>query len=81
MSQERLNGLAILSIEKHMLEQIDFNSLIIDFYMDKNSCRQTSTRIECDPVHPLRIITYHFQREGYLRPAYGLGKPRFEGKS
>ena len=32
MSQERLNGLAILSIEKHMLEQIDFNSLIIDFF-------------------------------------------------
>ena len=32
MSQESLNGLAILSIEKHMLEQIDFNSLIIDFF-------------------------------------------------
>ena len=33
MSQERLNGLAILSIEKHMLEQIDFNYLIIDFFI------------------------------------------------
>ena len=33
MSQERLNGLAILSIEKHMLEQIDFNSLIINFFI------------------------------------------------
>ena len=33
MSQERLNGLAILSIEKHMLKQIDFNSLIIDFFI------------------------------------------------
>ena len=32
MSQEILNGLAILSIEKHILEQIDFNSLIIDFF-------------------------------------------------
>ena len=32
MSQEILNGLTILSIEKHMLEQIDFNSLIIDFF-------------------------------------------------
>ena len=38
MSQERLNELAILSIEKHMLEQIDFNSLIIDF-LSKNACR------------------------------------------
>ena len=38
MSQERLNGLAILSIEKHILEQIDFNSLIIDF-LSKNTCR------------------------------------------
>ena len=38
MSQERFNGLAILSIEKHMLEQIDFNSLIIDF-LSKNICR------------------------------------------
>ena len=36
MSQERLNGLAILSIEKHMLEQIDFNSLIINF-LSKNA--------------------------------------------
>ena len=33
MSQERLNRLTILSIEKHMLEQIDFNSLIIDFFI------------------------------------------------
>ena len=33
MSQERLNGLTILSIEKHMLEQIDSNSLIIDFFI------------------------------------------------
>ena len=33
MSQERLNGLVILSIEKHMLEQIVFNSLIIDFFI------------------------------------------------
>ena len=38
MSQERLNGLTILFIEKHMLEQIDFNSLIIDF-LSKNACR------------------------------------------
>ena len=38
MSQERLNGLTILSIEKHMLEQINFNSLIIDF-LSKNACR------------------------------------------
>ena len=38
MSQERWHGLAILSIEKHMLEQIDFNSLIIDF-LSKNACR------------------------------------------
>ena len=38
MSQERLNGLTILSIEKHILEQIDFNSLIIDF-LSKNACR------------------------------------------
>ena len=38
MSQERLNELTILSIEKHMLAQIDFNSLIIDFLF-KNACR------------------------------------------
>ena len=38
ISQEILNGLTILSIEKHMLEQIDFNNLIIDF-LSKNACR------------------------------------------
>ena len=32
MSQKILNRLAILSIKKHILEQIDFNSLIIEFF-------------------------------------------------
>lgn len=31
MSQERLNGLAILSIEKEMLENLEFESIIEDF--------------------------------------------------
>ena len=31
MSQERLSGLAILSIEKKMLEKIDYKSLINNF--------------------------------------------------
>ena len=31
MSQERLNGLAILSIEKNMFEKIDYKSLINNF--------------------------------------------------
>lgn len=31
MSQERLNGLAILSIEKEMLEKLEFESIIEDF--------------------------------------------------
>ena len=31
MSQERLSGLAILSIEKNMLEKIDYKSLINNF--------------------------------------------------
>jgi hypothetical protein len=31
MSQERLNGLAMISIEKNMLEKLDFSSLITDF--------------------------------------------------
>ena len=31
MSQERLNGLAILSIEKNMLEKINYKSLINNF--------------------------------------------------
>ena len=31
MSQERLNGLAILCIEKNMLENIDFEDIIDDF--------------------------------------------------
>ena len=39
MSQERLNGLAMVSIEKHMLEQIDCNSLITDFFLSKNAKR------------------------------------------
>ena len=31
MSQERLKGLAILSIEKNMLEHIDVDTIISDF--------------------------------------------------
>ena len=31
MSQERLNGLAILSIEKDMLEKLEFGSIIENF--------------------------------------------------
>jgi hypothetical protein len=31
MSQERLNGLEILSIEKNMLKKIDYKSLIKSF--------------------------------------------------
>jgi hypothetical protein len=31
MSQERLSGLAILSIEKNMLEKIDYKNLINNF--------------------------------------------------
>ena len=31
MSQERLNGLAILCIEKNMLDNIDIDSIINDF--------------------------------------------------
>ena len=31
MSQERLNGLAILCIEKEMLEKIDFENVINEF--------------------------------------------------
>ena len=31
MSQERLSGLTILSIEKNMLEKIDYKSLINNF--------------------------------------------------
>ena len=35
MSQERLNGLAILCIEKDMLEDIDFETIIHDFASSK----------------------------------------------
>ena len=38
MSQERLNGLAIVSIEKEILKQIDCNSIISDF-LAKNTRR------------------------------------------
>ena len=38
MSQERLNGLVMVSIERYMLEQIDCNSLIVDFLF-KNARR------------------------------------------
>jgi hypothetical protein len=31
ISQERLNGLATLCIEKHMLDDIDIDSIIIEF--------------------------------------------------
>ena len=31
MSQEKLNGLAILCIEKKLLDEIDINTIIIDF--------------------------------------------------
>ena len=35
MSQERLNGLAMVSIEKEVLKQIDCNSIISDFFNKK----------------------------------------------
>lgn len=31
MSQERLNGLAVISVEKNMLEKLNLSNLIIDF--------------------------------------------------
>ena len=38
MSQERLNGLAMLSIEKAMVDDLDYTSLISDF-ASKNARR------------------------------------------
>jgi hypothetical protein len=35
MSQQRLNGFALLAIEKEMLTEIDYNSLINDFASQK----------------------------------------------
>jgi hypothetical protein len=35
MSQERLNGLAILSIEKGMLEKLEYKTLISNFASQK----------------------------------------------
>jgi hypothetical protein len=35
MSQERLNGLAILSIEKNMLENLEYKNLISNFASQK----------------------------------------------
>jgi hypothetical protein len=35
MSQERLNGLAILSIEKKMLENLEYKNLIKNFASQK----------------------------------------------
>jgi hypothetical protein len=35
MSQERLNGLAILSIEKKMLENLEYKNLISNFASQK----------------------------------------------
>ena len=35
MSQERLNGLAILSIEKEMLEELEYKNLISQFASQK----------------------------------------------
>lgn len=37
MSQQRLNGLALISIEKDMLRQIDCDNLINDFASQKIS--------------------------------------------
>ena len=35
MSQQRLNGLALLSIEKEMLNEINYNNLIDNFALQK----------------------------------------------
>jgi len=35
MSQQKLNGLTLLSIEKEMLHEIDYNNLINDFVSQK----------------------------------------------
>ena len=35
MSQERLNGLAILSIEKHLVKEIDYENFIKEFASKK----------------------------------------------
>ena len=35
MSQERLNGLKILCIEKKLLNEIDIDTIIIDFVLEE----------------------------------------------
>ena len=35
MSQEKLNGLAILCIEKKLLDEIDIDTIIIDFVLEE----------------------------------------------
>ena len=35
MSQERLNGLVILSIESKLLEHLEYNNIISDFVIEK----------------------------------------------
>ena len=35
MSQERLNGLEILCIEKKLLDEIDIDTIIIDFVLEE----------------------------------------------
>ena len=44
MSQERLNGLAILSIEQDLVENIEYKSLISNF-VTKTVCRVISQYI------------------------------------
>ena len=73
MSQERLNGLAILSIEQDLVENIEYKSLISNF-VTKTVCRVISQYIY------IYIYIYIFKIEGLIflyrpRPHNSQGQP------
>ena len=60
MSQERLNGLKILCIEKKLLDEIDIDTIIIDFVsknIRKNFWGNIYSSLDINVIYTIQVLS------------------------
>jgi len=60
MSQERLNGLAILCIEKKLLDEIDIDTIIIDFVsknIRRNFWGNIYSSLDINVIYTIQVLS------------------------
>ena len=60
MSQEKLNGLAILCIEKKLLDEIDIDTIIIDFVsknIRKNFWGNIYSSLDINVIYTIQVLS------------------------